>query len=116
MGNYTVDVFLGNATVVKAWEGQRPRDPELIQLLKRIFMFVWAHNVYLGMFYVPSPGSIGVDLHLMSFRVNMQFKIFINSITDVNQDATLSPCLWEKVQNAWGPHDWDLMARDSIWM
>ena len=77
--------------------GEGSRDPELNKLLKEIFTFTHEINIDLRLIYVQSALN---PADAPSRRISVQ-------------DSMISRQVWERIQNKWGPHTFDLMSLDS---
>lgn len=92
-----IDAMVDNMALVKAWENEGSKDPEMVKLLKDLFILTRSLNCDLKLSYIAS-GLNPADEP--SRRLG-------------SGDAKLSQELWEKVEDLWGPHSFDLMALDS---
>jgi hypothetical protein len=92
-----VDVLVDNQAVVKSWQNQGSRDPELTKLIKSIFQCVLSLNCDLKLIYVPSEDN---PADSPSRRLSLG-------------DSRLSKFAWTSVEEQYGPHSFDLMALDS---
>ena len=95
--NKRIDVRVDNMAVVYAWNNQKSRDPELIKLVKEIFLFVTERNCDLQLCYVAS-GDNPADAPSRAISL---------------ADMRLSRSAWDTLERKFGPHTFDLMALDS---
>lgn len=95
--DHRVDAKVDNMAVVKAWQHEGSRDPQLTAMLKQLFHLSVHLNIDLHLEYIPTRLN---PADAPSRRLALQ-------------DTMLSPAAWAVVQDLYGPHSFDLMALDS---
>lgn len=95
--NKRVDILTDNMALVHAWENKGGKDLALVDIVKEIFQLVLSLNVSLNLMYVRSKDNVA-DAPSRSVSLS---------------HVTLSANSWKKVQDAFGPHSFDLMALGS---
>ena len=91
------DAWVDNQAVVHSWNLEGPKDPGLIKIMKEIFTLRGALNIELKVSYLPTKEN-PADVPLRKL---------------CGSDSMLSRSSWERVQNLFGPHTFDLMSLDS---
>ncbi len=92
-----VDLSTDNQAFLKSWENEGGKDRALTEVVKELFVLTSYLGCDLNLLYVASKDN----------PADEPSRVLKAS------DASLSPGLWDLVQNTFGPHTWDLMALDS---
>ena len=95
--NCRVDALVDNQFLIHAWYRQGSKTPEMNNVLKDIFFVLQEFNIFLKLDYVTSCKN----------PADKESRVLSKS------DTKLSQLAWVKVELAFGPHTWDLMATDS---
>ena len=100
VNNCWVDVFTDSQVLLKAWHRRGTKSQSLIASLKHLFGVIFASNIHLNLFHIPSKLNVADP----------------PSRTLSLQDSKLSPRVWAQLQSAFGGplgHSVDLMALPS---
>ena len=93
----TVDVLCDNQAFVRAWNSEGCRDRDLTGVVKSIFSLCNELNCDITMNYVNTKNNLA----------DRPSRVVSAA------DCSLALPLWEAVEDAFGPHTWDLMSLDS---
>ena len=95
--NTRVDAHTDNMTFLQSWKKLGGKNRQLNNVLKRLYSATLENNVHLTLQYIPSCSN----------------PADAPSRQTSDLDCTLSPEVWAKVEERFGPHTIDLMSLDS---